>query len=105
MSPEPAAIFAALGDATRLELLSALGAEPMSISALADGRPITRQGVTKHLRVLEAAGLVRSDRTGREVVWWGRREGVAAAQDHLGRIGARWEAALERLKAHVERPG
>lgn len=102
MAAEAAEVFAALGDPVRLGLLADLGLEPQSIAGLTEGRGITRQGVTKHLKVLEAAGLAVSARAGREVLWSGRREGLTAAGEHLARVGARWEGALERLKRHVE---
>jgi DNA-binding transcriptional ArsR family regulator len=62
-----AAVFAALGDATRLRLLATLAAaSPRSISQLAHGSHLTRQAISKHLRVLEAAGIVCGLRIGRE---------------------------------------
>ena len=63
-------VFAALGDEHRLALVRRLCAGgPASLSRLAEGARITRQGVTKHLRVLEDAGLVKSTRQGRESIW------------------------------------
>ena len=65
-----APIFAALGDETRLALMRRLGSSgPHSIAQLAAESPLTRQAITKHLEVLDAAGLVRSDRRGRERIW------------------------------------
>src|SRR6185295_19145011 len=62
-----AAVFAALGDETRLSLLARLtNREPHSIARLTEGTRLTRQAVTKHLRVLQAAGVVRCVRVGRE---------------------------------------
>ena len=62
-----AAIFAALGDETRLSVLGRLSTgTPQSISRLTEGTRLSRQAVTKHLRVLEMVGVVRSIRTGRE---------------------------------------
>jgi DNA-binding transcriptional ArsR family regulator len=62
-----ATLFAALGDETRLSVLAKLMAEgPQSIARLTAGTDLTRQAVTKHLRVLESAGLLRSRRIGRE---------------------------------------
>jgi len=62
-----ASVFAALGDETRLGLLARLtNGEPQSISHLTSGTRLTRQAVTKHLRVLEGAGVVHSVKTGRE---------------------------------------
>jgi DNA-binding transcriptional ArsR family regulator len=102
MSPDPARVFAALGDPVRLALLADLAGGARSISALADGKPITRQAVTKHLKVLEAAGMLVSERAGREVRWRGRPDGLAAARRHLDRVAARWDAALTRLKTQLE---
>jgi uncharacterized protein YndB with AHSA1/START domain len=65
-----ASIFAALGDETRLRLVSRLCDDgPMSIAKLTAGFAITRQAITKHLRVMEDAGLVRSTQHGRESIW------------------------------------
>src|SRR5260370_38467300 len=62
-----ASVFAALGDETRLGLLAKLTTgEPQSISRLTSGTRLTRQAVTKHLRVLQGAGVVAAARRGRE---------------------------------------
>ena len=102
MSPEPARVFAALGDPVRLALLADVAGGVRSITDLAAGRAISRQAVTKHLKVLEDAGVLTSERAGREVHWRGRPEGLAAAQRHLDRVAARWDGALARLKTHAE---
>lgn len=102
-APAFAAIFAALGDPTRLSLLTRLSdGQSRSISALsADGR-LTRQAVTKHLRVLEGAGLVRGERVGRESRFAYRPEPVDEARAYLDTVSAQWDGALGRLKALVE---
>lgn len=98
-----APLFAALGDATRLVIVSRLSAgEPMSIVRLSAGTGVTRQAVTKHLFVLAAAGLVRSQRAGRERVWELDPEPLRDAQESLANISAQWDAALGRLKRFVE---
>ncbi len=72
-----APLFAALGDRTRMELLVQLGeVESMSISHLADQRSMTRQAISKHLRVLEEAGLVLSRKCGREQLYCLRPEAI-----------------------------
>ncbi len=101
--PDPAAIFAALGDPTRLKLLDRLGGGEQSLAALAQSTDISRQGVAKHLAVLEAADLVASHTSGRERRFRLRDGGITSAQDHLARIARGWEDTLARLKAHVER--
>lgn len=103
---ELAPIFAALGDATRLSLLSTLSREgPRSIAALSTHARITRQAVTKHLRVLERAGLVRSARAGRESRFAAEPQPLGAAKAYLDAVSAQWDAALARLQAHVEAGG
>lgn len=105
MSIEPAVVFAALGDPLRLDLIGRIGAEGRSISDLARDLPITRQGVTKHLKVLETGGLIRSERRGREVIWRGEPGGISVARQALDDIGAGWEQSLHRLKELVEGSG
>ena len=98
-----APLFAALGDETRLALLTRLGEHgSASITRLAEGAPVTRQAITKHLRVLEDAGLVRVERRGREQVFELLPAPFAAARRSLDAIARQWDAALARLKAHVE---
>ena len=98
-----ASVFAALGDETRLSVLSRLSAgEPQSISRLTAGTNLTRQAVTKHLRVLEGAGVVRSVRSGRESLFELEPRRIAEVRDYLDQVSQRWDDALARLKAHVE---
>ena len=100
----PAPVFAALGDDNRLRLLARLGrGEPMSISRLTAGSGITRQGVTKHLRVLAGAGLVRSSRRGKESLWRLERQRLEEARRSLDLISRQWDEALGKLKMFVER--
>ena len=99
-----APVFAALGDETRLSLIAKLsGAEPCSIAQLTDGTDLTRQAVTKHLRVLEDAGVVRSVRSGRENLFALDGKPLGEAKDYLDTITQQWAGALSRLKEFVER--
>jgi DNA-binding transcriptional ArsR family regulator len=99
-----ALLFAALGDMTRLRIVSRLSARgPLSIARLTVGTGVTRQAVTKHLHVLSDAGLVRGRRVGRERLWDIETERLEAARRSLERISERWEEALDRLKSFVER--
>jgi DNA-binding transcriptional ArsR family regulator len=96
-------VFAALGDVTRLALVARLCAgNPLSIAQLTAGTPITRQAITKHLRVLARAGLVRDARKGRERVWQLQTKGLDEARRSLDAISKRWDEALARLKRFVE---
>jgi len=99
-----APVFAALGDSRRLALLARLSTEgPLSITELASGSEVTRQAITKHLEVLAGAGLVRDARAGRERLFELEPRPLADARRHLDGISARWDAAIERLRAKVER--
>ena len=96
-------IFAALGDITRLELVSRLSdGKQHSIVQLADGLKLTRQGVTKHLHVLKKAGMVSCKRIGRESRFTIRPDPIANARNYLTRASAQWDEAIERLRASVE---
>lgn len=98
-----ALLFAALGDPTRLALLQRLAKDgPASISILADDFPVSRQGVTKHLQVLAAAGIIEGERRGREHVWTINPDRLTDAERHLHAIGRGWDSALSRLKARLE---
>jgi DNA-binding transcriptional ArsR family regulator len=98
-----AEVFAALGDATRLSLVAKLcNRRPHSISQLTQGSRLTRQAITKHLRVLEGAGIVRCVRAGRESRFEldpGPIEGIRAYVDF---VSEQWDQALLRLKSFVE---
>jgi DNA-binding transcriptional ArsR family regulator len=98
-----AAVFAALGDETRLALVSALGGgEARSISQLSAGARITRQGISKHLRVLEEAGLVHSVRAGRHSLYQLDPAPMSDVREYLARVSEQWDQSLARLKALVE---
>lgn len=102
-SASPAPVFAALGDSTRLALLGRLSAgQPQSIAALSADTGMTRQGITKHLQVLEGAGLVAMSRVGRESRYRFRPEPIVQARSYLDGVSAQWDDALGRLKAFVE---
>jgi DNA-binding transcriptional ArsR family regulator len=98
-----AAVFAALGAETRLALIEKLATgAPQSISRLAEGSTLTRQAITKHLRVLEDAGVVRSIRAGRESRFEFRSQPLKELQSYLERVSEQWDEALGRLKRFVE---
>lgn len=98
-----APVFAALGDETRLTLLARICERaPCSIADLTQGSSITRQAVTRHLRVLESAGLVRAEAVGRACVFELAPEPLEEARDFLARVSTQWDGALERLKSFVE---
>src|SRR5262245_6287198 len=92
-----ASVFAALGDETRLSVLARLSrGEPQSIARLTEGTRLTRQAVTKHLRVLEGAGVVRSVRCGRESLFELEPQPLAEARQYLDDVSRQWDDALAR---------
>jgi len=100
---DAAPLFAAPGDETRLRLLARLSSDgPGSTASPGAASLVSRQAITKHLGVLAEAGLVRSNRDGRDRI----RELVPGcltdAHEHLDRISRQWDEALERLKKLVE---
>jgi DNA-binding transcriptional ArsR family regulator len=93
-----------LGDPTRLGLVARLGKQgPLSIAKLTAGTDVTRQAVSKHLQVLADAGLVHATRDGRESVWELEPRRLEDARRYLDQISTQWDAALDRLRAFVER--
>lgn len=105
MSKAEASLFAALADPTRLALVEHLAdGAPRPIVALAAGRGLSRQAVTKHLAILDGAGLVARRPSGRRTLYALRPERLADARAWLDRVGVQWDDALARLKAHVEAP-
>ncbi len=98
-----APVFAALGDKTRLLLVAKLsGGQPRSISELTHGTRLTRQAITKHLRVLEQAGLVRSTQAGRENRFHLDPAPIESMKQYLDSVSKQWDQTLARLKAFVE---
>jgi len=96
-------VFAALGDATRLALVTKLAdGRPHSISQLTEGSAVTRQAITKHLRVLETVGMVRSVRMGRESLFEFDPKPIEEIKQYLDLVSEQWDQALLMLKAFVE---
>jgi DNA-binding transcriptional ArsR family regulator len=104
MSKSSAApLFAALGDETRLALVSRLASDgPLNLVRLGEGMAISRQAVSKHLALLAGAGLVLDERRGRERYFRLEPRGIDAAQRALERISSQWDVALDRLRKFVE---
>jgi DNA-binding transcriptional ArsR family regulator len=99
-----APVFAALGDESRLSLVAKLCAgQPRSISQLTQGSRLTRQAITKHLRVLEGVGIVHSVRTGRESLFEFDPEAIEKIKKYVDLVSEQWDQALSRLKSFVER--
>jgi DNA-binding transcriptional ArsR family regulator len=98
-----ATVFAALGDETRLALVARLSdRRSASISQLTEGSKLTRQAITKHLRVLERARIVHGVRAGRERMFELDPKPIDELKEYLERVSEEWDMALGRLKAFVE---
>lgn len=96
-------VFAALGDETRLSLVARLsGGEPHSIAELTQGSWLTRQAMTKHLRVLERAGIVHAARSGRESRFAFDPGSLEPVKKYIDLVSAQWDESLSRLKLSVE---
>ena len=98
-----AALFSALGDETRLGLVARLSSGgPQSIARLTGDSRVTRQAVTKHLLVLARAGLVRSERQGRETRWELEPDQLEVARRYLDLISEQWSDRLDALARHLD---
>ncbi|PIO42470.1 ArsR/SmtB family transcription factor [Phyllobacterium zundukense] len=108
-APDPAPqfaahVFAALGARTRLSLLAKLSdGQPRSIAGLSTDTSLTRQAITKHLHVLENAGLVVSTKVGRTSQFAFRPEPIEEVRAYLASVSQQWDDALSRLRSFVER--
>jgi DNA-binding transcriptional ArsR family regulator len=96
-------VFAALGEATRLSLVAKLcRGQARSISQLTQGSKLTRQAITKHLRVLESVGIVHSVRQGRENRFEFDPEPIDGIKEYVDFVSEQWDQALSRLESFVE---
>ncbi|AQZ62353.1 Transcriptional regulator, ArsR family [[Actinomadura] parvosata subsp. kistnae] len=96
-------VLAALADPTRRHLLDLLSASGQaSATTLADGLPVSRQAVAKHLAVLDAAGLVESVKVGREVRYAVRPEALETTARWMAALAADWDRRLARIKRFAE---
>lgn len=101
--PDPGAVFAALADPTRRSVLTRLAAGgAASATVLARELPVTRQAVVQHLAVLDAAGLTRARRAGREVRHAVRPEALTEAAGWMTRLAAQWDERLTAIAALAE---
>ena len=100
------AVFFALADPTRRRLLDQLSAEgPLTATELAASYPVTRQAVVKHLGALAAAGLLGTERHGREVRYGVLPGRLSEASAWLAEVGERWDHRLDALRHQLSQPG
>jgi ArsR family transcriptional regulator, cadmium/lead-responsive transcriptional repressor len=96
------AIFGALADDTRRDVLSAVAqAQGATATELAERLPITRQAVAKHLAVLRGAGLVTAEQDGREVRYRVVPGSLRPAGDWIDSTETQWQRRLARLRQQV----
>jgi DNA-binding transcriptional ArsR family regulator len=94
--------FAALGDPTRRQILSRLAQGEATVSELAEPFPISLPAVSKHLKVLEVAGLIERDRNAQYRPSRLQIEPLGAASDWIETRRRTWERRLDRLDAHLQ---
>ena len=101
---ETDAVFAALSDPTRREVMRRLSERgPSTLGDLSVELPVSRQAVAKHLVVLEEAGLVAATGETRRRRYQLTPRPLADAMDWMVDVGAEWDARLDALRRHVER--
>lgn len=91
------AVFGALADPMRRLLLTELAAQPATATELADGLPISRQAVAKHLTSLAEAGLLARERSGRDVRYRVTPAPLSEAMTWMAQVGGQWDERLARL--------
>lgn len=97
------AVFGALSDPTRRQLLAAIAQHPaVTATELAAQLPISRQAVIKHLTALGDAGLLDRQRSGREVRYRVTPEPMSDALSWMAEVGGRWDERLGTLKRQLE---
>jgi DNA-binding transcriptional ArsR family regulator len=97
-------VLGILADETRWQILTELGTQDLSASALAGRLPVSRQAIAKHLNVLADAGLVESFRFGREIRYRALGARLSALAGELEAIGRRWDRRLVAIKRIAELP-
>lgn len=95
-------VYRAIADPTRRAILDRLRAGPIAASKIATGFRQSRPAVSKHLRVLYGAGLVREERRGRERIYHLDATGLVEAAHWLEQYRAFWAESLTALKRYVE---
>jgi DNA-binding transcriptional ArsR family regulator len=94
-------VFQALADPTRRVIVERLSRGPASVSELARPLAMSLSAVVQHLAVLEASGLVRSEKTGRVRTCRIEPAALKSAEDWIGARRAEWEHRLDRLAEYL----
>jgi len=98
-------VFQALADPNRRIMVERLARGPASVSELAKPLDMTLSAVVQHLAVLEASGLVRSQKTGRVRTCRIEPKALRTAEDWIVRRRANWERRLDRLGDYLAAQG
>lgn len=100
MDPDVAQVFDALGDGTRRAIVDRLRTGPLAVGVIADDLPVSRPAVSKHLKILKAAGVVTDRQVGTRRLYALDLDALAAARAELDRF---WDDALARFGRLAER--
>ena len=100
---EKVEIFEALAHKNRIEIVEKLRfGDKLSINHLSKGASISRQGISKHLRILESSGLIKSSKFGRETIFELQFERFRVASEYFRAVENYWEEKLQNLKSFIE---
>ena len=99
------AVFRALGDPIRMAMVERLTQGPASVGVLAEPHDISLAGASKHIGVLENAGLVIREKRGRERVCTLQRDALMGARDWVERTSQFWNQRLDALDAALKEDG
>jgi DNA-binding transcriptional ArsR family regulator len=94
-------VFHALSDPTRRAILRGIARKARTVGEIASPMPMSLAAVSKHLRVLEEAGLIRKKRDGRRLVCSIRLEPLESADEAIRSLGKYWESRLDELEAFL----
>ncbi|MBV8530699.1 MAG: winged helix-turn-helix transcriptional regulator [Candidatus Eremiobacteraeota bacterium] len=98
------AVFSALADPIRRRMVERLARRPLTVGELAHGFPISQPGISKHVKVLEEAGLLRRDIVGREHHCEIEPKAMEAVSEWLDQQRRFWNATLDRLETYLSSP-
>ena len=94
-------VFAAIGDPTRRAIIERLSRSDATVNELAQPFPVTLQGVAKHVRILETAGVIRKKKIGRSYHCSLNQASLSIARDWMDNLEKDWNARLDRLDVYL----
>ena len=96
-------VFDAVSDPTRRKILELLkGGDSLSLNEVCEPLPMSRQAVSKHLQILESAGLIEARWSGRQKLHRLKAEPLRELNDWLAAYAAAWDRRLARLELHLK---